>query len=301
MAGTSEEKKRKRTHRRREFWGMLGAFLWMLAVGGALGGMVYAAYHFWVADIPREVAVPEYRGKNQEAVEKILSKSGLKFRVAREVYDPRRPSGTVLSGEPPPHKKVRVGREIAGTVSRGPEPIRMYDFSELTLQQARAIVVRDGLRLGLVMEQYHDTAPSGYICGQFPEPGEVFRPSDPINLIVSRGPQPTDSTVPEALPPLTSPTTPPENLDAPLTSPEGSTDEAPIQRVVQVRVAIPADAPAQEVRIVARDADGERTVYKRTHQPGDVVQENVQVTRAQGTTAIVRIYVGGALFRELKV
>ncbi len=302
VADSTEETQRKRRHRRREFWGMLGAFLWMLAVGGALGGMVYAAYHFWVADIPREVAVPEYRGKSQGAVEKILAKSGLKFRVAREVYDPKRPSGTVLSGEPPPSKKVRVGREIAGTVSRGPEPIRMYDFSELTLQQARAVVVRDGLRLGLVMEQYHDTAPAGYICGQFPEPGEVFRRSDPINLVVSRGPQPGNSTsVPQTLPPLQSPTALPENMDAPLTSPEGSSDQAPVQRVVQVRVAIPADASAQEVRIVAKDVDGERTVYKRTHQPGDVVQKNVQVTRAQGTTATVRIYVGGALFRELKV
>lgn len=300
-AASIEEKQKRRKQRRREFWGMLGAFVWMLAVGGALGGMVYGAYRFWVADIPREVSVPDYRGKGQDEVERLLAKRGLKFRVGREVYDPKRPSGTVLSGEPGPFQKVRVGREIAGTVSRGPEPIRMYDFSELTLAQARAVVARDGLRLGLVMEQYHDTAPSGYICGQFPEPGEVFRRTDPINLVVSRGPQPSADTAPEALPPLPEPSVPPENIDSPQAAPESTGSEALVQRVVQVRVAIPADASAQEVRIVAKDADGERTVYKRTHQPGEVVQENVQVTRAQGSTAVVSIYVGGSLFRELRV
>lgn len=299
-AALIEEKKHKRKQGRREFWGALGAFMWMLAVGGALSGMVYGAYRFWVADIPRQVAVPDYRGKSQEEAKNILAKRGLKFRVAREVYDPKRPSGTVLSGEPAPFKQVRSGREIAGTISRGPEPIRMYDFRELTLPQARAVVARDGLRLGLVMEQYHDTYPAGYICGQFPEPGEVFRRTDPINLIVSRGAQPSYNSVPEGLPSLPQPTAP-ENSAPPITPPESNGSEALVPRTVQVRVAIPVDASAQEVRIVAKDADGERTVYKHIHKPGEVVQENVQVTREQGATATVSIYVGGALFRELRV
>ena len=296
------ERVRRRKHRRREFWGMLGAFVWMLAIGAGLGGMVLGAYRFWMADIPNEVSVPEYRGKSQEAVTKILAKKGLKFRIAREVYDPRRPSGTVLSGEPPPGKKVRSGREVAATVSRGPEPIRMYDFSELTLQQVRAVVVRDGLRLGSVMEQYHDTIPAGYICGQFPEPGEAFRRTEPINVVVSRGAQPNyDAQIPNGVPPLAEPTTPPETRDEPLVPLDADGGGGVVQRVVQVRVAIPADASSQEVRVIAKDADGERTVYRKTHQPGEVVQENVQVTRAQGATALVRIYVGGSLVREIRV
>jgi serine/threonine-protein kinase len=281
---------------------MIGAFVWMACVGSALGGMMWGAYYFYVQDIPREVRVPNYLGKGQKTAQGILAKQGLKLRVAREVYDPRRPSGTILSGEPPPGKAVRIGREIAATISRGPEPIRMYDFSELTLQQARAVVVRDGLRLGLVMEQYHDRIPSGYVCGQYPEAGEPFPRTEPINLIVSRGPQPAYNADAQAGLPTVAPPTPEAAAPtAPLAPPDSESPEALVQRVVQVRVAIPKDTSAQEVRIVARDADGERTVYRRTHQPGEVVQENVQVTRAQGATGLIRIYVGGSLFRELRV
>jgi hypothetical protein len=35
--------------------------------------------------------------------------------------------------------------------------------------------------------------------------------------------------------------------------------------------------------------------------PGDLVDEDVQVTRRQGTTAIVRVYVDGTLLREQRV
>jgi hypothetical protein len=300
------EQQARRKHKWREFWGMVGAFGWMCIVAAALGGMVYGAHYMWIQSIPNEVKVPEYRGKSQYEVERVLASKGLKFRVAREVYDPKRASGTVLSGEPVPGKTVRSGREVAATVSRGPEPIRMYDFSELTLQQARQVVMRDGLRMGQVAEQFHDRIPAGYICGQYPEPGEPFRRSDPINLIVSRGPQPSSEIgeIP-ALPPMRQPTLSPEDAEGAQTPPmSGAASESGttlVSRVVQVRVAIPADGQAQEVRVVARDIDGERVAYRQTHQPGEVVSETVQVTRQQGATAVVRIYVGGTLFREQRI
>jgi hypothetical protein len=74
-----------------------------------------------------------------------------------------------------------------------------------------------------------------------------------------------------------------------------------VSRTVHVRVAIPADGGTQEVRVVVRDSDGEHTVYTQSHAPGDLVDEDVQVTRRQGTTAVVRVYVGGTLLREQRV
>jgi hypothetical protein len=292
----------RKKHRKREAISALLAIFWTLVAAGLLGGIVYGAYYFWVQEMPKEVRVPEYRYRNQFEAERVLVGRGLKMRVTREVFDPKKESGTVLAGEPKPGKTVRQGREIYVTVSRGPEPIRMYNFTELTLQQARQIVMRDGLRLGQVAEQYHDRVPAGYICGQYPEPDETFRRSDPINLIVSKGPQPSGETsLPEQLPPPPQVTPPIPSEQPSFSDPAASPDVTLVSRAVQVRVAIPADGGKQEVRVIVRDADGEHTVYRQTHNAGDVLDETVQVTREQGTTALVRIYVGGALLREERV
>jgi hypothetical protein len=103
-----------------------------------------------------------------------------------------------------PHRRscVRTGREIGVTVSRGQEPITMADLTELDLQRARQIIERGGMRIGNLATQYHDTIPRGYICGQYPEPGQSFQRNEPITLIVSLGPQLSDlPSEPAQLPP----------------------------------------------------------------------------------------------------
>src|SRR5690606_27300760 len=122
----------------------------------------------------------------------------------------------------------------------------MYDFTELSLVQARKIAEQHGLRLGQIAERYDDKTPKGYIVGQYPEPGQPLRRSDPISLVVSRGPQPSSKIIDaDSLPPR-----PPVSLDSDEQQPslEGSSD-APdatlVSRVVAVRVVLPVDGGAQ--------------------------------------------------------
>jgi hypothetical protein len=157
--------------------------------------------------------------------------------------------------------------------------------------------------LGPVVEQFHDRVPRGYICGQYPESGEPFRRSEPITLIVSRGPQPKeidgttsdaplldDATSPGAAP---APDAPADFEPAPTAGADGT-----ITRIALIRVQIPADGGSQLVRVIVRDAGGERVVYSKTHRAGDEVKERVRVRRAQGATALVRVYVGQSLIKE---
>ena len=300
--GEFDEKLLRRRQRRREAIGALLAAFWMIIAGGLLVGIFYGAKYFWVSDAPKIVTVPKYAGLNQEEATTRLTRAGLKLRVGRWVFDRKRPAGTVLSGEPEPGKQVRQGREVLVTVSSGPEPIKMYDFTELSLQRARQIMLRDGMRLGQVVEQYHDRVPSGYICDQYPQPGEAYKRSDSISLVVSKGPQPTDNVGDLApLPPPPDPRSLPDDTGAPpLAMPK--IDERPdvtlVSRAIAVRVAIPADGPRQHVQIIVRDAEGEHTAYTKTHSPGDLVDETIRVTRQQGTSALVRVYVGGHLEQE---
>jgi serine/threonine-protein kinase len=312
---TDEEKERRarlgqRQQGRREMVGALLAFFWLLVFGGLLWGVCYGAYVFWMKEAPPEVRVPQYVGMAQRNAEVMLANKGLQMRVGREVYNPKKPEGTILSGEPQPGKMVRKGRFILVTVSRGEEPIRMVDFSDLTLDQARAIIIRHGLRLGQIAEQYHSRVPKGYVCGQYPETGETFRRSDPINLVISRGPQPSAvPPSPDELPvaPEPPPTAPRVQADDPsVKSPAsrattGETEEVLVPRAAVVSVAIPAGGGPQEIKIVVRDATGDFTAYQETHEAGDVVDKTIQVVRPQNGTALVRVYVGGKLLRELRI
>jgi serine/threonine-protein kinase len=299
-----DERLARRKQRRREALGALLAVFWLLVAIGLFGGIVYGAYYFWKKETPREVRVPSYINKSEHEARSVLTRAGLKMVIVGQVYDPKRPEGTVIKGQPAPKKLVRTGREIGVTVSRGQEPITMADLTELDLQRARQIIERGGMRIGNLATQYHDTIPKGYICGQFPEPGQSFQRNEPITLIVSLGPQLSDlSSEPAQLPP------PPRRSPAgeiasssPLSTDSNATPEvALVSRTVHVRVVIPSDGEAKEMRVVVRDSDGEHTVYSQVHMPGDLVDEDVQVTRRQGTTAIVRVYVDGTLLREQRV
>jgi len=240
--------------------------------------------------------------------ERVLLNSGLQMRVGKEVYNPKKPAGTILGGDPAPGKLVRKGRLILVTVSRGEEPIRMVDFSELTLDQARTIINRHGMRLGQIAEQYHDRVPKGYVCGQYPEAGETFRRSDPINLVISRGPQPS-SVAPDPSELPASPAAPSVQDDdnksddkAPTSIPNAAgSEDTLVSRGAIISIAIPSNGGPQEVKIVVRDSQGEYTAYQETHAAGDVVDKPIEVVRPQGATALVRVYVGGKLLRELRV
>jgi hypothetical protein len=281
------------------------AVFWLLVAIGLFAGIVYGAYYFWKAETPREVRVPSYLNKSEHEARSILSRAGLKMVIVGQVYDPKRPEGTVINGQPAPKKLVRTGREIGVTVSRGQEPITMADLTELDLQRARQIIERGGMRIGNLATQYHDSIPKGYICGQYPEPGQSFQRNEPITLIVSLGPQLSDlPSEPAQLPPPPPRRSPTDDTgsSSPLSTQSTDTPEvALVSRTVHVRVAIPADGSSKEVRVVVRDSDGEHTVYNHMHAAGDLVDEDVQVTRRQGTTAIVRVYVDGTLLREQRV
>ncbi len=324
----------RRKHRWREFNGALGALLFLFLLMGGLGAGVYGAYNYWLGEIPAEVVVPKYIGLSSEQAKAALAKKGLKMKVAREAFDPKKPEGTVLAGDPQEDRKVRSQREVLVTVSAGSAPIKMVDFSKLSLEQARAIILQHGLRLGQSYNQYNQRVPAGYICGQFPEPGDALRRSDPITLIVSRGPQPTDIDAQkgvgmDAASDIIDPSQGSNNASGLSALPQDGTNFTPLEpadnaapapddnasanasaaptavasnelksKRATIRVKVPSDGGRQVVRIVVRDSNGERTVYQRSRSAGSSISRTVRALRPDSDPALVRVYVGDQLIRE---
>ncbi len=311
-------KKAKRRHGWREFRGMIGSILFLaILIGGGIGGAMWA-YNSVLAQIPQQVVVPKYLGFSQDQAKQILSKSGLYMKVTRESYDPKVSAGTVMEGDPEPGRKVRALREVFVTVSAGEAPIKMVDFSELTLDQARTIILQHGMRLGSIAEQYDNKTPRGSIIGQFPESGDSFSRAQPITLVVSRGPQPKE------LDAQNGELAPPDPLDDAPASPDAAFDTgdtfAPLEPAgganpnqsvpkgnkletlsARVRVTIPKDGGTQLVRIIVRDANGEHTVYQKAHVAGDDFKQKVTVSRASDQQALVRVFVGDQLVTEEQI
>jgi serine/threonine-protein kinase len=293
----------RRRHTRREFWAALRSIVWLALALGAFVGLFYGSYHLWIKALPREVRVPSYIGLGKDDAAKALLKAGLTLRVGRETYDAKRPEGTVVSGIPEPGRLVRARRQVTVTISQGEAPVTMYDFSDLPLDKARQFIVQHAMRLGPVVEQFHDTVPRGSICGQYPEAGTPFRRSEPITLIVSRGKQPSeiDATTGQIPPEAIASTVPDPALADPVPfeeTPSQSNLDGAVARSAMIRVQIPSTGSAQQVRIIVRDDSGERVVYSKNHEPGAKVAQRVRVRHAPNATALVRVYVGETLIKS---
>jgi len=286
--------------RRREAWGAGLAFFWFIVATGLLVGIFYGSYTYLQKDTPREVNVPTYIGKSEDEARRMLEKQDLVLVVTSQRYDTKKPAGTVLAGQPAPGRVVRIGREVNVTVSRGEEPTTMSDFAEMSLPRAREILGRAGMRLGQIANQYHDTIPKGYICGQYPEPGQSVRRSEPVNLIVSRGSQQLEALQSQN---SSEPTGPSEEDYLADPSVAATPADVPlVSRVVQVRITVPSRGGSKEVRIVVRDNNGEKTVYRKTHGAGELVEEYIQVTRPQKKDrALIRIFLDNVLLQEQRV
>ncbi len=328
----AEEKKAIKKHRRREAWGAVFAFLWIWVAVGLLGGMIYSSYDWWVKQTPKDVVVPSYLGKNEADVKNVLAKAGLKMNVVGEVYDPRRAEGTVIRGFPPAGKKVKPARLVDVTVSRGAEKVVMPDLSELDLSKVRQVLQQAGMRLGNISTMYHDKIARGYICGQYPQPGDAFSRSEPINLVISRGPQPAavlnpaktqtpatnaknaetqneaqtlaNSIAPADLPDTQNPPVGGQNTPVNDASPfddNSPSDSSPIiTRTVRISVPVPQKdgAKQREVRIVVQDADGENVIYDDNCAPGEQVDRDVPIKHAQGGSATVLVYIDDVLQKQ---
>jgi serine/threonine-protein kinase len=59
-----------------------------------------------------------------------------------------------------------------------------------TLDAAKSALNGASLALGTVTEKYDDASPAGTVLGQDPAKGTALRGATPVNLVVSKGPQP---------------------------------------------------------------------------------------------------------------
>jgi beta-lactam-binding protein with PASTA domain len=143
--------------------------------------------------------IPDLTDLSLEDAESILDDKGLKLQVSAEVYDLTKPPGTILSQVPQPNSRVREGRFVRVTVSKGGKTVLVPKLQGISIRQAELLLAHQGLEMGDVSWIPSDSFPEDVVIASTPSFETPVPFGMSINLRVSLGSQPDTVEVPNLL------------------------------------------------------------------------------------------------------
>jgi serine/threonine-protein kinase len=239
----------------------------------AIIAFLFISYHgllwYWEKSAPPSTMVPQVVGLTQLEATKMLAAAGVRSEVIARKADEDIPEGSVLASDPPPGREVKVGRLVHLTLSAGSRWAVVPDVREMSVERARALLRQENLTVGRETARYDDAVPVGYVLGHAPEPDQRVPRGTPVDLLISKGAAP--------------------HVELP-----GGVGGPGLRRT-EIDYVVPPGASLQEVRIVVADRNGDRTVYRQMHRPGERVRETVE---GEGPGVTVRVYLSGLIVEE---
>jgi len=137
--------------------------------------------------------MPELVGRSAESAQRLASGLGLEFIVEGRVYSGGHPADQVISQEPPPGTRIKVGQHVHVLVSLGSPHAPIPNLVGASTRAAEITAVEHGLTIGDVVavhwpaEQSGEAVDSNAVVAQDPPPStEAHTPA--MNLLISLGP-----------------------------------------------------------------------------------------------------------------
>jgi beta-lactam-binding protein with PASTA domain len=144
-------------------------------------------------------AVPDLTDLSLKDAEAILKRKGLDLQVLAEVHDPTKPPGTILSQIPHPNTRIREGRAVRITVSKGGETVMVPKLEGVSIRQAELLLIHEGLELGEISWAPSDSFPKDVVIASTPSSETSVPHGMSVNLRVSLGIKPDTVAVPDLL------------------------------------------------------------------------------------------------------
>ncbi len=135
---------------------------------------------------PDRRAVPSIIGSTRDVATAALERAGLKAGPVTTRFDAR-PSGVVVSSDPPSGEKLRPGASVALVISKGPELLAVPDVTGKPVADATTMLNAAGFKAEPT-EVFSDTVRAGRVVSQAPADGQAVRDSA-VRLQVSKGPE----------------------------------------------------------------------------------------------------------------
>lgn len=136
---------------------------------------------------PERYVVPELVGQTVDAANELAEPLAMTVTVEDEVFHDEVEAGLILTQSVEAGEEVRRDTEVVVTVSAGPEPLDIEDYTGQPADQAQAALTEAGFRV-VTEEQNSDDVEAGVVISQDPASGTGFR-NDEITIVVSSGPE----------------------------------------------------------------------------------------------------------------
>ncbi len=164
-------------------------FKWLAYALSVIAIMALTGFGLKLAIKPRAaVEVPDLRGMTLDEATRVAGEHQLKVEVARRVFHSEIAEGRVVAQEPEANRKIRIGREIKLTLSRGYEMVIVPDLIGKSQLEAELALESSRLRLGDIYMEPNNEIPKNYVARQKPEAGTSIQKDARIDLYLSLGP-----------------------------------------------------------------------------------------------------------------
>lgn len=215
-------------------------------------------------------SMPDLRYQSMREVGLDLSRTHLQLGKITYARSDLVPEDHVISQDPQPLANIVEGEIVNLVVSRGgAATVHVPSFVGMTIDDARTLAARDGIKLGqIVWTPLGSYPPHGVVARQKPDPGTTINSFDTVSLQVSAGPN----------------------------------ESGYILRQVHVLASVPVPDQVRagqqiHVRLVVHDATGTWTLYDAFAQPG----QKLDFTVTALGTSMVDMYADNVLVGETRL
>jgi beta-lactam-binding protein with PASTA domain len=309
----------------------LGSFkLLVFIIGLSILGFLSALITVNLVMQKEQVKVPSLVGKDVVDALQMLNAVGLNLVVEDREFHPTLPTNAIISQSPSEGKLLKSGRDIKVSLSKGTKMVDMPSVIGEPLMRAQAVLQENNLKIGSLAKIYRRGIEGNIIICQDPPAGSKVRREGIVNLLVSRGQEPVYYCMPdltgksvadaeqilqnfhltvgnidyelnERLAPDIVITQSPESgfrvlqgekVNLQVSKEKSIEDEISAYRVLQYTV--PPGLNKRQVKIILRDAQGEKEIFHAEKDPGAQVELLLKVT--PGSRAL--IYLDENLIKE---
>lgn len=136
---------------------------------------------------PQTYPMPTVIGLSKESAATALAAANLELGTVDEQFDATHPAGIVTGASAKPGTQVAGVSPVNLTVSKGPAPVEVTDFTGKSADSAQSALGTSGFNV-TTSAQNSDSVPAGQVITQTPSSGQL-PPGSAVSLVVSSGPQ----------------------------------------------------------------------------------------------------------------
>ncbi len=144
-----------------------------------------------------KITVPDLVGRDLVYVLETLTDLGLNTRIRGSEYSGEIPKNHVMAQNPAPGTKIKKGRDIRITLSKGTKSVTMPNLNDLDLRQAQLILEENGLCLGRISKVHHPGVIKDAVIAHTPMSGTAIDRDRYADLLISLGPLPVEYRMPD--------------------------------------------------------------------------------------------------------